>query len=733
MPQNPLPAPSRRRFLQIAGTTMLVTGAGVFSLRSARAGTGSRLHVLHINDMHSRLEAISGSDATCSPTGVEEGTCFGGAPRLAQAIRDRRDALAAEDVPVLTLDAGDQSQGTLFYTTYRGKAEVEMMNMIGFDAMTLGNHEFNNGPDSLAEMLAEAQFPIVAGNVIVPEDHALAPLVQDHLILEARGERIGVLGVTTPDTIFLSSPGPVTFRDEIEHLNEAVAQLRGEGVNRIILLSHVGFRRDQEIAAAVEGLSLIIGGHSHTLLSNTVEGAPAYATMVEAPDGRPGAHRAGLCLLALPGRPGAGVRRGRRGDRGRGRHDPAGCRLPRGRGRGRAGGGAGRAHRGPEAHRDRRDRRPIDGSRESCRAMECEMGNAVTNAMLARVGDPSITLALTNGGGLRASLEAGMVTVGDVLTVLPFQNTLVTMQLPGAALVAALEHGVGGIEDGAGRFPQVAGMRFRLDTSVAPGEGRVSEVEVETAEGWAPIDESAMYGLVTNNFMARGGDGYEVLAEEGRRSTTPPSTWPTRWPSTCGERPLYPGDRGADRAIDEDRTQIHHRGQDAYAAIEFTTTVSEIRNPDGTVVFRNDAVEVPAGWSQVASDVLAQKYFRKAGVAARLKRVKEKGVPEFLWRSVPDEAALAGCPRMSAWAARPRRGQVFDRLAGAWAYWGWKGGYFTTEADARAYFDEMRYMLAAQMAAPNSPQWFNTGLHWAYGIDGPARGISTSTPRPASW
>ncbi|MGY6412445.1 MAG: vitamin B12-dependent ribonucleotide reductase [Alkalilacustris sp.] len=163
-------------------------------------------------------------------------------------------------------------------------------------------------------------------------------------------------------------------------------------------------------------------------------------------------------------------------------------------------------------------------------------------------------------------------------------------------------------------------------------------------------------------------------------------------------------------------------GQDAYAGIPFTTTVSEIRNPDGSVVFRNDAVEVPEAWSQVASDVLAQKYFRKAGVAARLKRVKEKGVPEFLWRSVPDTAALQDLPEAERFGGETSARQVFDRMAGAWAYWGWKGGYFTTEADAQAYFDEMRHMLARQMAAPNSPQWFNTGLHWAYGIDGPGQG-----------
>ncbi|GHE94576.1 ribonucleotide-diphosphate reductase subunit alpha [Aliiroseovarius zhejiangensis] len=163
-------------------------------------------------------------------------------------------------------------------------------------------------------------------------------------------------------------------------------------------------------------------------------------------------------------------------------------------------------------------------------------------------------------------------------------------------------------------------------------------------------------------------------------------------------------------------------GKDAYSDLDFVTTTSEIRNPDGTVVFKLDACEVPAEWSQVASDVIAQKYFRKAGVPAALKRVKEKGVPEFLWRSVPDDKALAELPQKDRFGGETSAKQVFDRLAGAWTYWGWKGGYFTTEADAKAYFDEMRHMLASQRAAPNSPQWFNTGLHWAYGIDGPAQG-----------
>jgi ribonucleoside-diphosphate reductase alpha chain len=163
-------------------------------------------------------------------------------------------------------------------------------------------------------------------------------------------------------------------------------------------------------------------------------------------------------------------------------------------------------------------------------------------------------------------------------------------------------------------------------------------------------------------------------------------------------------------------------GQSPYEGIDFRLTTSEIRNPDGSVVFRLDNVEVPDFWSQVASDVLAQKYFRKAGVPAALKKVEENSVPSFLWRSVPDEDALAALPEAERTVGEHSSKQVFDRLAGTWTYWGWKGGYFDTETDAQAFFDELRYMLAMQMCAPNSPQWFNTGLHWAYGIDGPSQG-----------
>jgi len=163
-------------------------------------------------------------------------------------------------------------------------------------------------------------------------------------------------------------------------------------------------------------------------------------------------------------------------------------------------------------------------------------------------------------------------------------------------------------------------------------------------------------------------------------------------------------------------------GQSPYAEIEFRKAISEIKNPDGSVVFRLADIDVPTQFSQVATDVLAQKYFRKAGVPARLKKIEENAVPSFLWRSVADEAELAKLPEDERYGSETDARQVFTRLAGTWTYWGWKGGYFKSEDDAQAFMDELSYMLATQRVAPNSPQWFNTGLHWAYGIDGPGQG-----------
>jgi 5'-nucleotidase / UDP-sugar diphosphatase len=503
---------SRRGFLTVAGASLALAGAGRFSLSTARAGTGFALGVLHLNDMHSRIDEISRFNSNCSPADAEEAKCFGGSARLATAIRQHRAAHEGEGRPVLTLDAGDQSQGTLYYTTYGGRAEMQMMNAIGVDAMTLGNHEFNRGPDSLAQMIETAEFPFTSCNISVTPGSVLDGKIAPALVLERAGEQIAILGVTTPDTVFLSSPGEdVSFADEVESLRAAVADMQGRGISKILVLSHVGYVRDQQIAAEVDGISAIIGGHSHTLMSNSTDGAVAYAGLVASPSGRAVpivqafAFSRYLGDLTLEfGDDGAVISASGDTVLLDATYAPAedieALIAPL------------------RAPIEELTRRPvaelaadIDGSRENCRARECEMGNTVADAMLAEVAHLGIRLALANGGGLRASLGAGTVTLGDVLTVLPFQNTLYTLEISGATLQAALEHGVNDVAEGAGRFPQVGGIRFRLDISVAPDSGRVSDIEVMGENGWEALDPAKTYGLVTNNFMAGGGDGYGML------------------------------------------------------------------------------------------------------------------------------------------------------------------------------------------------------------------------------
>lgn len=507
---------NRRRFLTVAGASLVVaSGGGIasFSMTSAHAQGAFKLNVLHINDMHSRVESISRFNSTCSTADEGEGKCFGGFGRLATKIWQRRKEIEDAGENVITLDAGDQFQGSLFYTTYRGKVEGEFMNRIGFDAMAVGNHEFDNGPDVLADFIDLVEFPVISGNISVADGEKLAGKIDEWTILEVGGEKIGVLAVTTPDTAIISGPGPnVTFQDEIEYLREAVGRLRGEGVDKVLLLSHVGFTRDQQIAAAIEGISAIIGGHSHTLLSNTEEGAPAYATLVENPAGKAvpivqaGAYSKHLGDLTLIFAEDGYVAEAT-GD----------TRVLD-------------ASIEPDAEIEARIAElagpietmkatpvgevsaPIDGSRETCRARECEMGVAVTDAILARTADMGVTIAIQNGGGLRASIGQGMATVGDVLSVLPFQNTLATMKLKGADIVASLEAAVDDIENGAGKFPQVAGLKFTLDMNVAPNEGRVSDVQVREGDAWVPIDPDKVYGVGTNDFMRKGGDGYALFA-----------------------------------------------------------------------------------------------------------------------------------------------------------------------------------------------------------------------------
>lgn len=479
------------------------------------------LNVIHLNDMHSRIESVGETGSTCKSEDEAAGKCLGGAARVKTAIAEAKAAAEAKGEPVIALFAGDQFAGSLFFTTYQGLADVELLNGMGFDAMALGNHEFDLGPEPLAKFIEKAEFPVIFGNVEASTDPLLGKLqTAGPLVLDVAGEKVGIIALTTTETPEIASPGPtVTFADEIGSINAQLAALEAQGVTHVIALTHVGDVKDFELAAAANpGIDAIVGGHSHTLFSNTIEGAAhPYPMMIEGQGGvsipvvQAGEYTKYMGELRLVFDD-AGVVTEATGDT---RlldasivPDPAmTARIAD-------------LAKPIEALKTKvvaEVAAPIDGSREACRAGECQMGNLVADAMLDRVKGQGVSIALQNGGGLRASIDQGQVTMGEVLTVLPFQNTLATFNLTGAGVIAALENGVSQVEEAAGRFLQVAGLTYVWDPKAAPGS-RVVEVMVADGEAWAPIDPAATYGLVTNDFVRKGGDGFAVLRDEAKNA-----------------------------------------------------------------------------------------------------------------------------------------------------------------------------------------------------------------------
>lgn len=492
--------------------------ASALALSAGAAFADYTLNILHMNDWHSRIEPINKYDSTCSAEDDAEGKCFGGAARLVTAVAEARQALDGENV--LLLNAGDNFQGSLFYTTYKGAAEAEFLNLMKTDAMVVGNHEFDDGEDGLATFLDKVEFPVLGSNVKAKEASALGDRVKEYLLLDVGGEKIAIVGAVANDTAELSSPGEnVSIIEDVAGITAAVEAATAEGANKVIALTHVGYPRDLEAIARIPGVDVVVGGHSNTLLSNAIEGAEGpYPTMVDNPDGhqvpvvQAGSYSKYLGELKLTFND-DGVVTAATGDvklidASVDQDEAVVARVLE------LGGPIEELKNKIVAE----TAAPVDGSRETCRAGECEMGNLVTDAMVARTADQGVQFAITNGGGLRASIDGGEVTMGEVLGVLPFQNTLATFQIKGADVVASLESGVSQIEDGAGRFPQVSGLRFSFDPSVAPGEGRIQSVEVKDGDGWTAIDPDATYTVASNNFTRNGGDGYKLFAENAQNA-----------------------------------------------------------------------------------------------------------------------------------------------------------------------------------------------------------------------
>jgi 5'-nucleotidase len=491
-------------------STLLATAAAC-ALTAGTAFADYSITILHTNDFHSRVEPINKYDSGCKAEDNDAGKCFGGYARLVNAIRAAREASPNS----LLVDGGDQFQGSLFYTYYKGKVAAEMMNALGYDGMTVGNHEFDDGPEVLRGFMDSIKFPILLANADITKEPALAGALMPSAVVEKNGQKIGLIGVTPIDTGELASPGPnIRFSDPVPAVQAQVDKLQAAGVNKIVLLSHSGYNTDLWIGSRVNGLDVIVGGHSNTYLSNTSDRASGpYPTWRTAPDGGRvaivQAYAYGKYLgkldvtfddagnvTAAAGEP--IVVDGKIAEDSALKARIAELAKPLDEIRNKVIGSTSA---------------PIDGDRKNCRAKVCEMGVLVADAMLASVKDKGVSIAFANGGGLRASVDEGEVTMGEVLTVLPFQNTLATFKIKGKDVIAALESGVSQVEDGKGRFPQVAGLKYSWTRSVPPMQGRIKEVLVMKDGAWAPIDPEAVYGAVTNNYVRGGGDGYVVFAE----------------------------------------------------------------------------------------------------------------------------------------------------------------------------------------------------------------------------
>ncbi len=463
------------------------------------------LTIMHTNDVHGHHEPQRNGD--------------GGAARQATVVKQIR----AEVDNHLLLDGGDRFTGTLFHVQYRGQDSVQIMNAIGYDAMALGNHEFDDGSEVLASFVNGLNFPALSANTDFSEDPLLAGLIEPSVILDVGGEPIGIIGLTTPETAILAKPSEflVFHYDLINVTQEQVDILTAQGVNKIILVTHIGYGADLEVAQGVSGVDVVVGGHTNTFLSNSYSGAIGeYPTVVESASGEPVLVVQASTKTVYLGRldvefdadglvsdwDGDAILLSRYIS-----PDPdisdliAGLAEPIAELAAKPVGETAMALTGT--------------SPRLCRIGECLLGNVISDAVLE---DTGVDIVFQNGGGIRADIDEGEVTLGEVLNVLPFGNLISTFELSGADVIAVLENSVSRIQldennnpvvDGAsGRFMQVAGLRYSFDATQEVGSRIVSADVMQDGE-YVAVDVEAIYSVATNDFVRAGGDGYSVLAE----------------------------------------------------------------------------------------------------------------------------------------------------------------------------------------------------------------------------
>lgn len=500
-----------------------------FILGSPRAQGVFTLNILHLNDTHSNLLPLSMPVLPDSAGGYRR-IDVGGAALVATEVRRAKH----EDVNVLFLHAGDLVQGTLFYTVYGGRADAAVYNAMGLDAMALGNHEFDRGSEGLALLLDEVDFPVVCANISLTEDTLLAGRVAPFAVLSAGGERIGVIGLITEQLASVSSPSDQTVTlSALESGRSAVEALSLIGVDKIVVLSHLGYQHDIRLAESVQGVDVIVGGHTHSVLGRfehlglAFEGD--YPTVVTGPDGenvlivtawRYGAMLGNLTVefdpdgrvVAWNGSPLILTTEDTRGTPGLRRTEPdplVGEMVD------------GYASALEDFQNEFVAFAEIDLPNVRVPGGSLPMGSLIApivcDAMLWKANrlGTGADIALQNAGGVRIDVPRGEITVGTVYTLLPFGNTMAVLDLSGHQVKDLLEDALSSIFDHGlsdGTFPYVAGMRYAASLG-APYGSRVTSVEVAVSGGgYVPLDPEATYRLVTNSFVAGGGDGFASLS-----------------------------------------------------------------------------------------------------------------------------------------------------------------------------------------------------------------------------
>jgi len=481
------------------------------ALLPATAFADFNLRILHTNDVHARYEQTLEDGSTCVSKAATDGKCVGGAARLATKLKELR-----ANANAIYLDAGDQFQGTLFYNMYKEKAPLRILGLLRPEAQTLGNHEFDDGPVVTARYLAAVGRPVVSANIDVSGEPAFAAPIPASTVLEVGGHKVGLVGLTTVETPISSSPGKtIVFKPELDSLRLAVDDLKAKGVDKIIALTHIGYADDVELASVIDGVDVFVGGHSHTLLSNTDKKAYGpYPTVTKSKSGEPvlivqtgfaGVHLGQLDIVFDD----KGVLKSWSGDAAiLAASVPQDPEVK----------AAVDEMAGPLAELRAKTvgETAIDLPNTECRYKECAIGDQIADAILDAAREAGATMVVTNGGGVRSGFQTGPITMGQAMEVLPFSNTVAWADVTGAALLADLENGVSRAHDmtlsGTGRFPQVAGLRFVFDVRLPVGS-RVTKVEVKgDGDAWAPLDPAKTYRVGTNNFTRSGGDDYKGFA-----------------------------------------------------------------------------------------------------------------------------------------------------------------------------------------------------------------------------